>query len=66
MTDDERKLLVEISLGLAMLNDKLSSGASMTELGWFTDRYLERTADLTMRVVRGASQSDAAPGGGNA
>lgn len=57
MTDDERKLLVEVSMGLAMLNDKLSSGASITELGSFADRYLERTADLTIRVGRLPVQS---------
>lgn len=59
MTEDERKLLVEVSMGLAMLSDKLSSGASIAELEWFTDRYLERTADLTVRVNRGADQSGA-------
>lgn len=58
MTEDERKLLLEVSMGLAMLNDKLSSGAGIPELQWFADRYLERTADLTMRInKRNAVQS---------
>jgi hypothetical protein len=50
MTEDERKLLVEVSMGLAMLAMKIAEGANIDELRRISDRYLERTVDLTMRV----------------
>jgi hypothetical protein len=52
MTDEERKLLVEVAMGVGVLFEKLANGASIHELGAACDTYSSRVGDLAMRVHR--------------
>lgn len=60
MTDEERKLLVEISAGLGVLFDRLSSGYCQNEIRRDYETYLGRVADLTVKVHRSVAPQPAA------